>query len=257
MLRILIIDDEKIILELLEIGLTRLGYEVETASAGLEGLRRFEEGDFDVVITDIHMPDLNGFDVAQRIRKSAKCNTAIIGISGMVQDLEFEGFDYVFPKPFKVQKLAESIEELMEQKGLREPLLNRNVSADRRNFLRVQVEGKADAVLSGPDFSKTVQILDVSKGGVGFRYVNGRDPLTGEFELDIFWDHVGLYLAKLKIKTVSDEEVPDQFIPGAFPIRRCGASFVKPSEDQLTKIEDFLEGQSPAGTCNNGPDMGH
>jgi len=116
--RVLVIDDEKSILEMLQIGLARFGCRVETASGGYEGLRLFEKDFFDVVITDIHMPDMDGFNVARYIRNCEKSDTPIIGISGMIQDLQYNEFDYVFAKPFKIQTLVNAIEDVVTRKRL-------------------------------------------------------------------------------------------------------------------------------------------
>ncbi len=116
--RVLVIDDEKSILEMLQIGLARFGCSVETASGGYEGLRLFEKDLFDVVITDIHMPDMDGFNVARHIRNCKRSDTPIIGISGMLRDLECDEFDYVFAKPFKIQSLVHAIKEVVMRKRL-------------------------------------------------------------------------------------------------------------------------------------------
>ena len=69
---ILVIDDEKGILQLLHEALTLYGHKVETADDGLEGIRKFDGGCFDIVITDIRMPVIDGNGVAAHIRKSDK-----------------------------------------------------------------------------------------------------------------------------------------------------------------------------------------
>lgn len=65
MLNILVIDDEESIAKLLEMALTRAGYNVQTAIDGAEGINMFAEGFFDLVITDIRMPGMDGNTVAQ------------------------------------------------------------------------------------------------------------------------------------------------------------------------------------------------
>ncbi len=53
---VLVIDDEKGILQIIRQVLTRFGHNVETATDGQEGIRKFDDGSFDIVITDIRMP---------------------------------------------------------------------------------------------------------------------------------------------------------------------------------------------------------
>ena len=72
MAKILIIDDERSILVLLEEVLTRFGYDVAVAESAPEGIQKFENGRFDLVITDMQMPKVNGDVVVQHIRNSNK-----------------------------------------------------------------------------------------------------------------------------------------------------------------------------------------
>ena len=82
MCSILVIDDEKAILGFVQQALTLFGHKVEVADDGLKGIKKFDEGRFDIVITDIRMPQLDGKGVVQHIRNSSQKSTPIIGISG-------------------------------------------------------------------------------------------------------------------------------------------------------------------------------
>ena len=70
MLRILIIEDEIQILELLKLELSHEGYEVDTSTNGKEGLEKIEKGNYDLILLDIMLPQLNGIEVCRRARKS-------------------------------------------------------------------------------------------------------------------------------------------------------------------------------------------
>ena len=106
---ILVIDDEKGILRLMHQALTKFGHNVETADDGLEGIRKFDDGCFDIVITDIRMPVIDGNGVVAHIRKSEKQSIPVIAISGTPWLLGSDNFDMVLPKPFSLKKLIESI----------------------------------------------------------------------------------------------------------------------------------------------------
>jgi two-component system response regulator VanR len=112
MYRVLVIEDEVLISDALAEVLTLSGYQVETACSGLEGLQRFQKGAFDVVITDISMPDMDGRAVANRIRCSNRPDTPIIGMSGTPQLLGNAQFNSVFHKPFSLNSLLEAIGKL-------------------------------------------------------------------------------------------------------------------------------------------------
>ena len=109
---ILVIDDEKGILQLMHQALTKYGYNVETADDGQEGIRKFDDGCFDIVITDILMPVIDGNGVVAHIRKSEKQSVPVIAISGTPWLLEVDNFDMVLPKPFPLKQLIEFIRSL-------------------------------------------------------------------------------------------------------------------------------------------------
>jgi CheY-like chemotaxis protein len=70
MLKVLAIDDEQLILSLIENVLNRFGFKVETASNGKEGIQKFDTAEFDLIITDINIPGMDGNGVARHIRIS-------------------------------------------------------------------------------------------------------------------------------------------------------------------------------------------
>ena len=110
---ILVIDDEKGILQLMHQALTKYGHDVETADDGQEGIRKFDDGSFDIVITDIRMPGIDGNDVVKHIRKAKNQSIPVIAISGTPWLRETDDFDMVLAKPFPVKQLIESIRSLV------------------------------------------------------------------------------------------------------------------------------------------------
>ena len=110
---VLVIDDEKGILQIIYQALTKFGHQVETAADGQEGIRKFDHGSFDIVITDIRMPGLDGNGVVNHIRKSEKQSVPVIAISGTPWQMENNAFDMVLAKPFALNKLVESIGSLV------------------------------------------------------------------------------------------------------------------------------------------------
>lgn len=106
---ILVIEDDMGILGLIEAALTRFGHRVETAAYGGEGIRKFDGGPFDMVITDYVMPEIDGAGVLAYIRRSSRRRTPVIGMSGTPWLLKGVGFDLVFAKPFPLTKLIEAV----------------------------------------------------------------------------------------------------------------------------------------------------
>jgi DNA-binding response OmpR family regulator len=115
MYHILVIDDERAILDIIEIVLSRAGFKVEIALDGREGIQKFDSNRFDFVITDIIMTGLDGRDVVDHIRNSNRPCTPIIGISGTPWNLDNIQFNAVFTKPFHLEDLTNKILNLSMQ----------------------------------------------------------------------------------------------------------------------------------------------
>ena len=112
---ILVIDDEKTISDAIKIVLSRTGFKVEIASNGREGIQKFNRSRFDLVITDIQMPGLDGRDVVDHIHNSDRPCTPIIGISGSPWLFNNIQFDAVLTKPFRFEDLINSIRHISMQ----------------------------------------------------------------------------------------------------------------------------------------------
>jgi CheY-like chemotaxis protein len=109
MCRVLIIDDEKSICELLTCVLSRRGIKTDVAYDGQEGLKKFLDNGYDVVVTDIRMPGMDGNAVAHQIRKSARSNTPIVGMSGTSWLVDQDKFDVVLEKPMSIQSFMDTV----------------------------------------------------------------------------------------------------------------------------------------------------
>ena len=123
MATILVIDDEKIVLQMLRLALTTCGHNVDTALDGEEGIQKFDSNRFDLVITDICMPGIDGNGVVQYIRNSDKPAIPVIGISGTPWLVEDNNFDEVIPKPFPIKTLIDTIERVAEKPLNKEVLI--------------------------------------------------------------------------------------------------------------------------------------
>jgi len=112
MYNILVIDDEESIVSLLTMALVKFGFRVETAANGIEGIKKFDEGNFDLVITDIRMPVLDGNGVVRHIRNSERQYTSVIGMSGTPWFLEDGDFDAVLSKPTSIKTLINTVKNV-------------------------------------------------------------------------------------------------------------------------------------------------
>ena len=119
MAQILLIDDESNILDLLRTILVSLGYDVKVAHDGQEGIELFENGyNFDLVITDIRMPRVDGNQVAKHIRGSGNPNIPIVAISGYSKEIDKRFFDFSIEKPFGIETIVNLLEKLKREKRI-------------------------------------------------------------------------------------------------------------------------------------------
>lgn len=116
--RVLVVDDDPAIRRILTLTLELEGYEIETASDGQEALRALGRALPDVVVLDVMMPKLNGFQVLQRMReepRTADVPVIILTAKAGTEDV-WEGWrrgvDYYMTKPFDVEELLRFMEHI-------------------------------------------------------------------------------------------------------------------------------------------------
>lgn len=112
MRNVLVIDDEQMILSLVEQVLKQMDYRVETAANGKMGIDKFDAGNYDLVITDVCMPEPDGTRVVDHIRNSSRSRTPVIGMSGSPLKLANPMFDRVLSKPFLIGNLVQTAKSL-------------------------------------------------------------------------------------------------------------------------------------------------
>jgi CheY-like chemotaxis protein len=118
-LRILVVEDEPIVREVLSVYLVEDHHQITTAVNGRDGLEKFQAGQFDLVLTDRAMPEMNGDQLAAEIKK-LKPNQPLILLTGF-GDLMIgageqpDGVDFVVSKPFTLNTLRGAIANTMGQ----------------------------------------------------------------------------------------------------------------------------------------------
>lgn len=109
--RILLVEDSDIIRETLQALLELSGYEVAVVGHGLEAVTRFTESPFEVVLIDVGLPDISGYEVARRLRATPSGAKAyLVAMTGHAQpkdksDALEAGFDVHLAKPFEMEDL--------------------------------------------------------------------------------------------------------------------------------------------------------
>ncbi|PCI37401.1 MAG: response regulator [Elusimicrobia bacterium] len=118
-IQVLVIDDDEAMIELLEGCLSKIGYEVTTAPDGLKGINAAEKMKPDLVILDLLMPGMHGFDVCQKMRENPNLlDTKILISSGKgyavdVKAAKLLGADDYIVKPYEIQILFDQVEALV------------------------------------------------------------------------------------------------------------------------------------------------
>ena len=120
-MKILIIEDEKLLADSLRTMLEAKGFEVETAYDGETGAEFAELGIYDLLILDVMMPKLNGYQLARQVR-AKRCTTPILMLtakSGLMDRVEGlnAGADYYLTKPFDSRELLACINALLRRQG--------------------------------------------------------------------------------------------------------------------------------------------
>lgn len=115
-MHILVVDDEPELLKMTEVMLRRAGYEVTTSRSGTEALRLIERNEYDLILSDIRMPDLSGPQLAQRMRYGNRAKVVFMsGASTESWDaLAKLGAVGFIKKPFRMTDLLEKVRTTLE-----------------------------------------------------------------------------------------------------------------------------------------------
>jgi len=120
--KILVVDDQRAILSVVRFNLERAGFTVTVAQSGPEAWKLLQTEDFDLIVTDYQMPEMNGEELCRHIRQDARLtNIPIILLSGKGLELDLAqlrkefGVHKVIFKPFGPSSLVATIEACLKQ----------------------------------------------------------------------------------------------------------------------------------------------
>jgi two-component system, NtrC family, response regulator PilR len=121
--RILVVDDEESMRQLLEIALGKEGYRIALAESGKKATELFDKSSYDLVISDIKMPDMSGVEVLRHIKETDPTipvimMTAYASAETAVEALRLGAYDYL-TKPFKIEELKNNIRNALEKVRLK------------------------------------------------------------------------------------------------------------------------------------------
>jgi two-component system copper resistance phosphate regulon response regulator CusR len=208
--RILLIEDEKRISELIARGLQNAGFEVDFVGEGSRGLEMFQTHDYDLIILDLLLPDMDGLQVLERLRNRKLCPPILIlsalgAVEDRVKGLERGADDYL-SKPFSFNELLARVRALLRRgQPLRERLQVGDLVMD---VMRRKVSRAGQPIELAP---KEFAILE-------FLMRNAGKPLTRTAIVEHVWemDYDGLtnivdvYIRHLRSKI--DDRYPQKLI---------------------------------------------
>ncbi len=172
---ILLIDDDDSLRRVMEFSLAEAGYEVAAAASGEAGLRLFEKGAFDAVITDITMPGMSGMEVLARVHEADELLPVVVitaygTIESAVEAMKKGAFDYI-TKPFNRDELRLTLARAIRMRRLeRENVELRAEVTDRYRFESiVGTSGKLREVLemAGRAAPSDASVLITGESGTG------------------------------------------------------------------------------------------
>jgi sigma-B regulation protein RsbU (phosphoserine phosphatase) len=176
--RVLVVDDNEVNRDVLSRRLAREGYAVTLAADGAEALSLLARDSFDLVLLDIMMPVMNGYEALQRIRADIRYSdlpvlmiSSVDEIESVVRCIEMGAEDYL-PKPFDPVLLRARVKACVERKRLREERQQQQMAEQERLRRDLEMAARVQQRLL-PESAPRVAGLDLAGGCVPMRAVGG------------------------------------------------------------------------------------
>lgn len=145
MSKVLIVEDEENLAKFIGLELKHEGYDVETVMDGRTGLDSALENDYDVILLDLMLPELNGLEVARRLRESKKTPiimmTARDSVIDRVSGLDYGADDYLV-KPFAIEELLARVRSLLRRIAIENKSSDQHRSIIQFKDLRIEKENR-------------------------------------------------------------------------------------------------------------------
>lgn len=211
--RILLVDDEPLIIKGLKYSLEQDGYEIDSAADGEEAVNKFFAGNFDLILLDVMLPKMSGIEVCQRIRERSYVPIIMLTAKGEDMDkilgLEYGADDYM-TKPFNILEVKARIKSILRRASAAP-------EQEEKKFVRVRdLEvnfANRSVTLSGKDVKLTAKEFDLlqlfitNRGKVYSR----EDMLATVWKYDYLGDMrtVDVHIRRLREKIERDTSHPE------------------------------------------------
>ena len=213
-LRLLVVEDESAIRNGLVDVFVFHGYDVDSTDDGKEGLRLAQSGRFDLILLDVMLPGIDGFEICDRIRQADREQpiimlTAKTADEDIVQGLKLGADDYV-AKPFSIAQLVLRVEAVLRRSRV---ATEQAASIQLSDSIEIDTENLS-AQIRGEALSFTRREMEVLR----YLYANTQRPVSREELLTKVWGYardldietrtVDIHIAKLRRKLEADPKQP-------------------------------------------------
>lgn len=202
-MKVLIIEDEKLLADSIQALLEKKGFEVEAVYDGESGAAYAESGIYDLLILDVMMPGMNGYQVARSVR-ARHCSTPILmltaksALEDRIEGLN-AGADYYLTKPFDTRELLACINALLRRQGTEvDELVFGNTSLDLSSGTLVC--GKKSVRLSAKEFDVMRFLLQAKERNLSKETILAR---VWGYDSNAVENHVEVYVGFLRKKLKS------------------------------------------------------
>ena len=160
--RVLVVDDEKLIVKGIRFSLEQDGMEVDCAYDGEEALKMVKEREYDIVLLDVMLPKLTGFELCQQIREFSSFPVVMLTAKGDDMDkilgLEYGADDYI-TKPFNILEVKARIKAIMRRTA-KKPAEQEKSKVVQAGDLTLDCEGRRVSI-AGKEINLTAKEFDV------------------------------------------------------------------------------------------------
>ena len=211
--RILLVDDEPLILKGLKYTLEQEGYETDSAMDGEEALAKFFTQPYDMILLDVMLPKLDGISVCQRIREHSNVPIIMLTAKGEDMDkilgLEYGADDYM-TKPFNILEVKARIKTILRRAGALQPVEEKKIIRVRDMEVNLV---KRTVTLAGKDVRLTAKEFDLLQ-----LFINNRGKVfSREQMLETVWKYdytgdartVDVHIRRLREKIERNTSQPE------------------------------------------------
>ncbi len=160
--KVLVVDDERLIVKGIRFGLEQDGMEVDTAYDGEEALEMVKAGSYDIILLDVMLPKMNGFEVCQQIREFSDVPVIMLTAKGddidKILGLDYGADDYM-TKPFNILEVKARIKAILRRNEKNRPV-KENKTGNMYGDMTIDFEGRR-VYIKGNEMSLTAKEFDL------------------------------------------------------------------------------------------------